>query len=378
MQRLFTRLCRRLAGREEGASGSAPNRRFLGLHPFELVTLAMTAATVAFLRLHGLRMDWRTAGYILGPLYKSVPKAFVAGVGVFALYRLARRRPVRAYLRQVATPGWLLLWVRLWLAAMVMTYSYFWLKVCVPLVNGRLWDPQLWRADLLLHLGFSPSVFAVQLLAGTPLVGLLDHWYGAWVATVFYSMSFFAASPDPLFRRRFILSCVLLWTLGAWLYVALPALGPAYVFHQHFRELEGAMPAAEGGQLLLMANYQRMLAGRASGVLTAFNPTRGIAALPSLHVGAHWLFALWARRRFRPLFPLLVLATAFTFAGSLVTGWHYAVDGYVGVLLAWGCYRLARWMERGGNGGEEEATADGVAGDRPSAGPDPASEPPPG
>lgn len=360
MLRHLLRLRSRLGGAAEGEPGDAAGRRFLGLYPFELVTLAMTAATVVFLRLHGLRIDWRTARYILGPLYKSVPKAFVAGVGLFALYRLARRRPVRAYLRQVATPGWLVPWLRLWLVAMVMTYSYFWLKVCVPLVNGRLWDPQLWRADVLLHLGFSPSVFAVQLFAGSPLVGLLDHWYGAWVATVFYSMSFFAASPDPLFRRRFILSCVLLWTLGAWLYVALPALGPAYLFHQHFRELQGAMPRAEGGQLLLMANYQRMLAGRATGVLTAFNPTRGIAALPSLHVGAHWLFALWARRRFRPLFPLLVLATVLTFAGSLLTGWHYAVDGYAGMLLAWGCFRLARWMERGEQR-EDEQSADGVA-----------------
>ena len=85
--------------------------------------------------------------------------------------------------------------------------------------------------------------------------------------------------------------------------------------------------------------------GRRTGNLRQFNPTRGIAAMPSLHVGVHFFFFLWARRRARPLAMPFALATALTFAGSLLTGWHYAVDGYVGMLLAWLCYRIGRWRE---------------------------------
>ena len=88
-----------------------------------------------------------------------------------------------------------------------------------------------------------------------------------------------------------------------------------------------------------------MLAGR-TGVLREFNPIYSIAAMPSLHVGAHALFAFWSWRHARPLALVFILATFLTFVGSLVTGWHYAVDGYAGILLAFASYRLAFALER--------------------------------
>ncbi|HVS02984.1 MAG TPA: phosphatase PAP2 family protein, partial [Thermoanaerobaculia bacterium] len=323
------------------------------VYPFEWVTLLGVLVAVVFLRSRGLRMDWRTAEYILAPLAPFLPKALLAGVGLVAAYRLGlawlRRRRAReallGYLRRVARPGWLALWLRLWLASMLMTYGYFWVKVTIPLVNPRLWDRGLWELDRWLHLGLSPTLFLTRLFEGSFLMRLLDGWYGWWVASVFYSMAFFSALPRALPRRRFMLSCILLWTLGAWLYMALPALGPTYLFPEVFRDVLPHMPSAELGQAALWENYQKMLAGR-EGVLRQFNPTRGIAALPSLHVGAHWLFALWARRLARPLWVLFVVATLLTFLGSILTGWHYAVDGYAGILLAWGCYRLALALER--------------------------------
>ena len=50
-------------------------------------------------------------------------------------------------------------------------------------------------------------------------------------------------------------------------------------------------------------------------------------------------------RRARRLFLPLALATALTFLGSLATGWHYAVDGYAGMLLAWVAVRIADRVE---------------------------------
>ena len=66
--------------------------------------------------------------------------------------------------------------------------------------------------------------------------------------------------------------------------------------------------------------------------------------MPSLHVGGHWLLLLWIRRRARPWLLPAALGTALTLIGSVVTGWHYAVDGYVGILIAtlayWAAWRL--------------------------------------
>jgi hypothetical protein len=104
------------------------------------------------------------------------------------------------------------------------------------------------------------------------------------------------------------------------------------------------LPRAARGQAALWDNYQRMVAGR-DGQLYAFNPTRGVAALPSLHVGAHVLFFLWARRFAPVLSPLFLAAGVLTFVGSMVTGWHYAVDGYAGAGLAILAYAVARRLE---------------------------------
>ena len=305
------------------------------------------ALAIAFLRFCGLRTDWQTVRYILLPAIRMLPQALLAGVALHVLFRLLVRYPVKAYLRQVARPGWWVSWLRLWLAAVVMTYGYFWLKVVIPLVNPRLWDDALWRLDTVLHFGVSPSVFVPGLLAGTPLVALLDRWYWLWVPTIFYTLSFWSAGLDRPLARRFLLSCVLLWTLGSWIYLSVPAVGPVFVEPQAFAAVHDDMPLVRAGQQALAENYQVMLAGRRTGELKRFKPTRGVAAMPSLHVGAHFLFFLWARRRARWLALPFALATAFTFAGSLLSGYHYAVDGYAGMLLAWLCYRVAVWREEG-------------------------------
>ncbi len=77
--------------------------------------------------------------------------------------------------------------------------------------------------------------------------------------------------------------------------------------------------------------------------------------MPSLHVGGHWLVMLWSRRLARPLFMPAVVATFLTFLGSVVTGWHYAVDAYIGIALAQSAYWLALIFEKEPKGSETSA-----------------------
>ncbi len=325
--------------------GGRWNGKLWVFYPFELFTAAVLAASVLFLRSRGLRIDWRTVEYTLYPMVPLLPRALLGGVALQLVYRLVTRRPLVAYLRRIASVPWVTLWVRLWIAAMLMTYTYFWVKISVPLINDHLWDQQLWNLDVTLHLGISPSIFVSQAFRGSPLLHPLDRWYGLWVTTVFYTMAFFSAHPAELVRRRFMASCVFLWTLGAWFYLAVPALGPIYAFPQVWHDLIAEMPRARAAQIGLWENYQRIVAGR-TGILRRFNPTLGVAAMPSLHVGAHWLFALWTRRRARLFFVLFAVGTLLTLIASILTGWHYAVDGYAGLLLAWLCYRMSLLTER--------------------------------
>lgn len=315
------------------------------LYPFEMAAWATLLVAVVFLRSNGLRLDWRTVQYTVPPLIPVMGKYFVVGALLYSVYLLLRRQRLDPYWRRLFTLPWMVMTLRLWLAIIAFTYTYFWLKVCVPLVNHKVWDPFLWRLDTVVHGGFSPSLFLIAITRGTILMRLLDHWYGLWLPSVSLGIAFFIASPGAKVRRRFVLSCVLIWVLGAWLYVAMPALGPVYAFPYPWQEVLKEMPSAEGGQQLLQENYRKVLAGR-TGVLRQFNPTRGIAAMPSLHVGVHWMLMLWLRRYARPLFLPAVIATVLTFLGSIVTGWHYAVDGYVGIGLGQLSYWVAMRTER--------------------------------
>ncbi|MGH7338482.1 MAG: phosphatase PAP2 family protein, partial [Myxococcota bacterium] len=249
------------------------------------------------------------------------------------------RRSIAAYLAGFFRLASLVAWLRISASFMAVTFAYAWLKVSVPLVNHALWDVELFRLDRWLHFGVSPNELAVELLGDTPLLPALDVWYALWLITIFLAWSWAAAHPELALRRQFVFGCALLSVIGPWLYLAVPALGPCFAQPAVFEDVVDEMPRAAATQRALASNYARMIAGR-DGTLSRFNPYLGVAALPSLHVGAHWFFALWCRRHARRFFPVWAVATALTFVGSLVTGWHYAVDGYAGMLLAWGVFAV--------------------------------------
>lgn len=316
------------------------------VHPFEWAAAGGTVLGVGFLRWNGLSIDRVAIEYTVPPLLVPIAKALLLGIALQALWIAVRRRSLRDYLRTVASARWLLLALRIGVACILFTFTYFWLKVSVPLVHWTLWDPALWKIDRLLHGGLSPSIFLARLVDGTIMVSVLERWYGWWIVSMMLGLGFFCALPDELERRRFMLSTVLLWLLGACLYTALPAVGPIYTHPEVWQGLESDMPATRQAQAALWENYQRILKGRTEP-LRRFNPTRGVAAFPSLHVAGHWLLLLWAWRTARPLFVPFLIGTLLTLAGSIVTGWHYAVDGYAGILLAQGVYWIGVRLEPG-------------------------------
>jgi hypothetical protein len=308
--------------------------------PFEIVALAAALGSLLFLRLNGLHYGWNTVEFLFPPLVRGLPRLVAIGVVLRLLQRWASGGAVRDYLRAVARPGWLLLCLRCWVAAMLLVYGYTWLKISLPLLRTTLLDPQLWRLDRLLHFGLSPSVLAIDLAAGTPLAPFLDTYYALWVPTLPLLMAYFFALDRDDLRRNFALAAGVLWGAGAWIYLALPALGPCFASPDLLDSIRDQMPRAVATQRGLWEHYLMMVRGRAGG-LTTFQPMYGVAALPSLHVGAHALVAFWAARHERWLRVPAALVTALTFFASLATGWHYAVDGYAGLALAWVAVRLA-------------------------------------
>jgi hypothetical protein len=82
------------------------------------------------------------------------------------------------------------------------------------------------------------------------------------------------------------------------------------------------------------------------------------------------LFALCSRSLSRRWFAVNIGFTAFMVIGSLVTGYHYLIDGYAGILIGWGVYRLGgSWVRKWPVGGSvARAAEDAGRGGSPQAG----------
>ncbi len=211
------------------------------------------------------------------------------------------------------------------------------LKQLVPAFNPRLWDSPLWRWDARLHLGLEPAADLHRWAGEHGWLDLLDQAYllffPAQVAVPLLFLLSARLRPD---RGRFFFAYCLLWMAGSAVYVLWPSLGPVYYRPSRFLWMDQA-PYAQRLQWLLIQDYARFRADPAYANVKLYY---GVAALPSLHVGLLALFAI-GTRRVRALAAALAGLTALTFVGSLALGWHYAIDGYAGALLALLCWAVA-------------------------------------
>jgi membrane-associated phospholipid phosphatase len=139
-------------------------------------------------------------------------------------------------------------------------------------------------------------------------------------------------------RLRFFDGFALLWQGGLALYCLLPAWGPVFVTPGTFEPLLEHMPATVRVQSVLFRETLAVVQGRLDFSVRFF----GLAAFPSLHVGVLTFYALWGRHAGRFWRGAYGAFAGLVLVGSVLTGYHYLVDGLAGAALAWGCYRLFR------------------------------------
>lgn len=314
-----------------------------GLRLYEAVVLANLVAVVWLIR-HGARVALDLSRTLRDvPAFALLTAAFVFG-GVLSRSALARRRScLRSWVRLRAAfrPAALLDLARFLVIVSLTSYGYSWLKVTLPLLRPDvLFDAGLFRLETALHLGVNPGRLLQGLFPYPVLWRALDGWYGTFILTVFVGIGWFGSVLSRRDRARFSTGFALVWVLGAWWYFAMPSLGPCYVLKDDYTQVRASMPRQSAGMDVLFAQYGRVRGFHRHPEGTDINPYLGVAAMPSLHVAAQAFFALFARRRSRVLFLVYSFATALTLFTAVVSGWHYAIDGYAGLLLAWGCVRL--------------------------------------
>lgn len=258
---------------------------------------------------------------------------------------------LRAYVAAITTRGWLSDTFRLLLFAGVLTHAYAWVKLLVPVLHPVLYDQQLWDLDQALLFGLSPNILFISLFDHPAVMATVDWSYARiFLVSMMVAFGFFLSHPARRLRVAFSDGNTSMWLIGAWLYMLVPSVGPAYRFPELWIPLAPLLPLTHEVQAMLMRNYQNMLrfaTGQPVDVRILF----GVAAFPSLHVAFQTYAFLWMRRLWiygQIVFGVFVLTI---FIGSIVTGWHYLIDSVAGILLAAACYwiaarawRVPRWL----------------------------------
>jgi len=230
-----------------------------------------------------------------------------------------------------------------------MVHTYFWIKLVVPLLHPVLYDQLLWNVDRAMFGGYSPNILFLNIFKQPAVLQSID-W--AYARIFFVSMSvafmFFLSAPSRRLRAAFSNGNTLLWLIGAWLYMAIPSLGPAFRFPDVWLPFVYGLDMTQNFQGLLIRNYQAVLRLPVGGSLRDVQLMFGVAAFPSLHVAFQTFVFLWMRRLWIYGEIVFGVFTLVILIGSVVTGWHYLIDGIAGMIMAIVCYLAGAAMWRVG------------------------------
>jgi hypothetical protein len=223
-------------------------------------------------------------------------------------------------------------------------------KQAIPLMHDFSFDNALMKLDYNLHFGHHPWRLLEPILGHPALLKAIDLLYILWIFLLFLFCLWMAWTRKRSLRLHFFISIVAIWSLlGSGLAVVFSSAGPCY-FSKVVRV--GDNPYAP-----LMSNLERISRDTylwavnnqvglwQSRELNRWDPFGGVSAMPSIHLAIATLFALLAWRINKWLGALFVGYLIIMQTGSIILGWHYAVDGYVGIIIAcliW--YAVGRWM----------------------------------
>lgn len=238
-------------------------------------------------------------------------------------------------------------------AALIVFFTPF--KVMIGHVRGFPHDAALQRLDRALFAGHDPWELTHALFGNAPATFVLDLTYGMWFVMMWLGIIYMMMRPELVrLRARYIVAFVLCWILvgsaGAHL---LASAGPCYVERAlgdpHFRPLiarlgtlDAEMRAMMPGLGVNALKIQDLLWNSFAAKRELFGG--GISAMPSMHVSIAALMACAGWQLGRTAGWLLTIFATLIGIGSVHLGWHYALDGIVGLGMTLAIWRFSGWL----------------------------------
>jgi len=316
------------------------NARFRWLYPFDYAVIVYLLFAVYLTRHLEIQFNWSVFldfRYELLMLFHGTPVVLSV---VYAHQIFVKRKSLSdilgEFLRAIRTTAadWKS-WhefLRTLVALKICMTVYCHLKQEIPLLNSTIYDQELAAIDQAVHLGYDPVAESLALAGSIWFVRLVDLAYICWFLFKAPVLLFFLFQPRYQIRWQFFTSFLLVWMIGGTFAIWFPSLGPIYVEPHLFEQISA--PFAQEVQAGLWDHYQQLQANPEKYRIQIYE---GIAAFPSLHVAIVALYAVALRKFGWVFWPALAYCCVMQF-GSVLLGWHYAIDGYFGAVMAVAIY----------------------------------------
>ncbi len=234
------------------------------------------------------------------------------------------------------------------MAFMVFMGTFAYLKFAIPFVNPFSWDVTFAEWDRVLHFGVDPYRIVLGLI-GTPMVATgVNAAYHGWFFLINFSLIIACFSKENRATHyRYLIAFVLVWFGGGnVLATLLSSAGPVYYerlgFGTEFVALTETLKGYDAvGRIWALDVHEMLWEG-----YVAEGRARGISAMPSMHVASSVLMMLYAYSYGRWAGRIMAVFAGVIMVGSVMLAWHYAIDGYLGALIAVLGWMLAKWMVR--------------------------------
>ncbi|WP_254444851.1 phosphatase PAP2 family protein [Ruegeria atlantica] len=233
-------------------------------------------------------------------------------------------------------------------AIAVLANTFTCLKNMISILAPFSWDPMFAELDRMLHGGFDVWTLLWPAFGYPFVTTVINVAYHVWFVLI-YVLTFVAAYDrrEPERGMVYLVAFALTFIIGGNVLATLfSSVGPVYyqafgfggTYVEQLRNLEMLDQISPVWALdvheILLNNFST------EGVV------RGISAMPSMHVASSVLMALYAFRFSRWLGWIFTIFAVVIQIGSVHLAWHYAIDGYLGTLVALVCWYLAQFLTK--------------------------------
>ncbi len=222
--------------------------------------------------------------------------------------------------------------------------SYTHIKTLIPNINPYYLDFTLFELDKKIHFGLSPWEITHSIFSSNLSTIFIDFLYQLWFLIIWGFLLFFILyKKDNNHRNQFMLTFLSCWVIiGTVMATWLSSVGPCYIHlldnsqTQYIPLLklldtQSSFTEEHYYYSLQALKFQSLLWDSFINENNALGA--GISAMPSMHVSMATLLSLSTYKLNKTLCFIMWVYTLFIQIGSVHLAWHYALDGYVSILV---------------------------------------------